>query len=294
MNIVVTGSLGNIGRPLSMALVKSGHSVEVISSTDKRAIEIQQIGATSLIGSLDDDEFLSSSFAGKDAVFCMVPPSYTQPDQIAYYRRLGEKYKKAILKTGIKRVVYLSSYGAHLPYGTGFITGAYHVEQILNSVPDIYLTHLRPTYFYYNLLAFIPLIKAVGNIGAVYGDTDRLPMVSPQDIAEAAAEELVKTQNICAVRYICSDDRNCNEIAAVIGHAVGNPDLKWVRLPKDLVLNSLLENGLSNEHAANLVELSEAIHNGTLHEDYDRHTPRMGKVKLEEYAIEFASVFATT
>jgi AraC-like DNA-binding protein len=36
--------------------------------------------------------------------------------------------------------VHLSSCGAHLPAGTGFITGSYRVEQILNSIPGIRLT----------------------------------------------------------------------------------------------------------------------------------------------------------
>lgn len=32
MNIVLTGSLGNIGKPLTKALVEKGHTVTVISS----------------------------------------------------------------------------------------------------------------------------------------------------------------------------------------------------------------------------------------------------------------------
>lgn len=39
----------------------------------------------------------------------------------------------------------------------------------------------RPlTYFYNNLFGFIPMIKAAGFIGAVYGEEDKLAMVSPR------------------------------------------------------------------------------------------------------------------
>ena len=291
MKIIITGSLGNIGEPLSRQLIKEGHSLTVISSNPHKQVEIEKIGAAAAIGSLHDAGFLGGSFAGADAVFCMIPPSYTQPDQIAYYHHLGENYKKAILQAGVKRVVHLSSYGAHLPAGTGFIAGSYQVEQMLNTIEDIQLTHLRPTSFYYNLLAFIPMIKIAGFIGAVYGDGDRLAMVSPNDIAVAVAQELVKTESTRQIRYVGSDDRTCNEVASVIGRAIGKPELKWLTLPKEDVRNNLIKNGLKEEYADKLVELSEAIHTGKLREDYDLHVPEMGKVKLEEYAEEFAQLF---
>jgi uncharacterized protein YbjT (DUF2867 family) len=188
-------------------------------------------------------------------------------------------------------VVHLSSYGAHLPTGTGIIAGAYRVEQLLNTIQHIRLTHMRPTYFYYNLLGFIPMIKAAGFIGAVYGDTDLLPLVSTEDIAAAVAQELLKTENIVPIRYVGSDHRSCNEIAQVLGKAINKPDLKWLVLPKQDVLNSLKAHGLPDEFAGKLVELGEAIHTGKLKEDYNLHTPALGKIKLEEYAKEFAQAF---
>lgn len=45
MNIVLTGSLGNIGRPLTKILVQSGHTITVISSNTGRQQEIEVLGA---------------------------------------------------------------------------------------------------------------------------------------------------------------------------------------------------------------------------------------------------------
>lgn len=291
MKIVITGSLGNIGRPLSQELIKQGYTVTLISSNPERKMEIERLGATAAIGSLADSNFLAASFSEADAVYCMIPPNYEQQDQIEYYKIIGESYKRAILETKVKRIVHLSSYGAHLASGTGFITGAYHVEQILNTIPNIQLTHLRPTYFYYNLLPFISMIKSAGFIGTVYGGTDRLYLVSPKDIASATAKELTATGETALIRYISSDERSCNEIASVLGSEIGIPDLKWIILSKELMLDSLKNNGLSDEHATKLIELGEAIHNGKLHEDYILHAPVLGKVKLEEFAGEFSKAF---
>lgn len=291
MKIVLTGSLGNIGKPLTQHLVQKEHSVIVISSNPAKQTEIEALGANAAIGSLDDVDFLTKVFTACDAAYCMIPPDFNQADQISYYQNSGNIYANAIRKAGLKRVVHLSSYGAHLSSGTGFVTGSHRVEQVLNTVPDIDLTHIRPASFYYNLVHFIDMIKAAGFIGAIYGGQDKMAMVSPKDIATAIAEELQITSNTIPIRYVASDDRTCNEVASILGEAIGIPGLKWLALPKNDVLQALKNGGMSENAAHNLVELGEAIHTGKLREDYNQHTPVFGQVKLEEYAKEFAQIF---
>ncbi|MBX2952807.1 MAG: NAD(P)H-binding protein [Leadbetterella sp.] len=71
MKIVLTGSLGHIGKPLAEKLVAKGHSVTVISSKTDRQNEIEAIGAVSAIGSLEDVDFLVETFSGADIVYLM-------------------------------------------------------------------------------------------------------------------------------------------------------------------------------------------------------------------------------
>ena len=50
--------------------------------------------------------------------------------------------------------------------------------------------------------------------------------------------------------------------------------------------------GMPPHIAAKSVELGASIHSGALREDYDLHKPtEMGKVKLEDFAKEFAAAF---
>lgn len=291
MKITITGSLGNIGKPLTEDLAKAGHNVTVITSNKKRTKDIESLGAKAAVGKLDDSKFVTETFASADAVFCMIPPDFSQVDQLEYYSRLGKTYAEAIRKTGVKRVVHLSSYGAHLPSGTGFISGSYHTEQIFLDIPNITLTLLRPTFFYYNLLHFIDMIKHAGFIGSVYGGEDKLALVSPVDIASAAAEELCPLGDVTRIRYVNSDESTCNDVAQILGDAIGIPDLKWHTFPKDQVLKTLLQNGMPENAAKNLVELGDALHTGRLLEDYELNKPAFGKVKIEEYANEFAQIF---
>lgn len=292
MKIIITGSLGHIGKPLATELVRKGHDVTVISSKPEKQKDIEDLGASAAVGSLEDADFLVSTFNGADAVFAMVPPNYTVPDVRAYYRKLGNNYAQAVERSGVGRVVYLSSYGAHLDKGTGFILGAHDVEGIFDELSGVAVTHLRPTYFYYNLDNFVDMIKESGIIGANYGGDDRILMVDPRDIAAAAAEELETPATGRTVRYVGSDERAANGVARVLGAAIGKPDLKWITFTDEQTQKAMEDKGMPPEIAKNFVELGAAIHSGVLREDYDLHKPTaMGKVKLEDFAEEFAAAF---
>ena len=293
MKFVVTGSLGHISRPLVAELVEKGHTVTVISSKPEKQKEIDAMGAMAAIGSLEDIDFLVATFSGADAVYAMVPPAYAEPDQLAYYQRIGQNYKQAIQQSGIKRVVYLSSYGAHLAEGTGLILGSHYTECMLNELSDVATTHLRPGYFYYNLNNFVSMIKEQGFIGTNYGGDDRLVMVAPSDIAAVAAEELEAPVSIGnRVRYIASDDLTANEAAQVLGAAIGKPDLTWMVFSDEQVKGAMIGAGMPAAFVDGFVELGASIHSGMLREDYDLHKPAtMGKVKLADFAKEFAAAF---
>lgn len=294
MKIIVTGSLGNISKPLTIELIQKGHSVIVISSNPEKQKTIEELGAVAAIGSLQDVDFLRFTFTGADAVYCMVPSNFSVSDPIAHYIKIGSNYAQAIKQAGVKYVVYLSSWGAHLGEGTGFIVGSYHGEKLLSELADVNVTFLRPCSFYYNLYHYVDMIKAAGFIGTNYGGNDKLVMVSPQDIASAAAEELELQNTNRKIRYIASDEHTCNEIAAILGAAIGKPELKWITLTNEQVQAAMEKNGMPAHIAAKLVELNLAIHRGKLGEDYELHKPGMGKVKLEDFAKEFATVFLNT
>ena len=291
MNIVITGSLGHIGKPLTDELVGKGHAVTVISSKPQKQADIETAGATAAIGSVEDVAFLKATFTGADAVFCMIPPNFLESDQLTYYSRIGDYYAQAIQQAGVRRVVHLSSYGAHLEKGTGFIVGSYQVEKRLNTLPNVALTHIRPGYFYYNLFGFVGMIQAAGFMGANYGGEDKMVLVSPVDIAAAVADELTTAQTDRPVRYVASDERTCSEVARVLGGAIGKPDLTWAVISSDQMQQGLEANGVPAPTASALVELGAATHSGILREDYDHYKPVLGQVKLEDFAPEFAAGF---
>lgn len=268
----------------------------VISSKPEKQKDIEAMGAIAAIGTLEDVDFLVSAFTGSDAVYCMVPPNDyfdLSLDLLAYYRRIGNNYTQAIHQSGVKRVVNLSTIGAHLEKGSGILFGAHNVEKILNELSsDVAITHIRPTSFYYNLYGYVDTIKNQGFIAANYGADKIIPWVSPIDIAAVITEELVTPFVGRKVRYVASEELTGNETASILGTAIGNPDLKWRIITNEQMLSSLEGAGMNPQIAAGLVEMYASLYSGLLAEDYYRHKPTvMGKVKLKDFAKEFAAAF---
>jgi uncharacterized protein YbjT (DUF2867 family) len=295
MKIIVTGSLGNISKPLTTELVQKGHTVTVISSKADKQKNIETLGANAAIGSIEDADFLTATFMGADAIYTMVPPKGFLDqnfDVIAYYDKIGTNYAQAIRQSGIKRVVHLSSIGADLDKGTGLILGHNKVEGILNNLLDIAITYMRPTAFHYNLYSFLPAIKNTGSIASNYGAEDKIVWVSPIDIAAAVAAEIVTPLKGKKVLYVASDELTCIEVAGILGAAIGKPDLKWVLIPDEQVQHGLEAFGLSKQVAAALVELNASMHKGKFFDDYYQNRPQvMGKVTMTDFAKEFAATY---
>lgn len=291
MKIVLTGSLGNISRPLAQELIAKGHEVTIISHNADKQQQIEALGAKAAIGSVEDAAFLKIAFEGADAAYCMTPPNFAATDMIGYYRNTALAYAEAAKSANVKHVVYLSSYGAHLEKGTGIIVGSHQAEGILNQLEGIAVTCLRPGYFYYNLYNFLGMIKDQGIIGTNFGGDDKLVMVSPLDIATAAVEELSASAPESKVRYIASDEYTCTEVAGMIGAAIGKPDLQWLTFTNEQVKDFMLSQGRPAVITNLLVELGAAIHSGLLISDYERHKPEPGKVKLPEFIKEFAATY---
>jgi len=294
MKYTITGSLGHISKPIVIALVKAGHQVTVITSSASRVKDIESLGAKAAVGSVEDPAFVTNSFKGTDVVYTMVPPTYAASDWKGYIEQVGKNYAEAIAANKIKYVVNLSSIGAHLPDGVGPVSGLYRVEQLFNALTDVNIKHLRPAYFYNNLFAQTGLIKNLGIMGANFDLSDKtFTIVDPSDIATVAIQALLQLDfKGHSVQYIASDEVSTGEIAATLGSAINKPGLKWVLFTDEQALQGGIQAGLPEEVAKNYVEMNHALHTGAMSEDYwKNHTPVSGKVKLVDFAKNFAAVY---
>lgn len=297
MKIVVTGSLGNVSRPLATELVQRGHEVIVISSTEDRRAAIESLGAKAAIGSMLDVDFLSETFKGADAVYLMEAVDRSKMmipdfDIIEAYKGIAEGYKQAVINAGVKKAVHLSSLGAHTTEGNGVLSMHYWTEKVLNELPEnVAVKFLRPVGFFSNLYRSMHTIKAQGMIISNMGGDKKEPWVAPLDIALAVAHDLENPFENRSFQYIASDKVSPNAIAQALGEAIGNPELKWLQISDEEQLKGMLAFGMNQQAAKGFVEMQAAQREGSLYEHYYAHEPELGKVKLKDFAQEFAKIY---
>jgi uncharacterized protein YbjT (DUF2867 family) len=160
----------------------------------------------------------------------------------------------------------LSSYGAHVPEGTGPVTGLYSAEQKLNAIGGLNILHLRAAYFMENNLAAISMIQEMGIFGHALLPDLKLPMTATRDAGNYAAQRILdldfsgkQTRELLGER-----DLSMAEATAIIARGIGKPDLRYVQVPYDQVQQGLEEMGMTPKKAAVYIEMFEAINAGVL------------------------------
>jgi uncharacterized protein YbjT (DUF2867 family) len=291
MHYVITGSLGNTGKPITEGLLKAGHTVTVVTSKVENTAKIEALGAKAAVGDVQDGAFITEAFAGADAVYLMIPPKWDVTDWRGYQNEVGDNYIAAIRANDIRFVVLLSSVGAHKGSGTGPVDGLYDMEQKLKTVEGLNVKVLRPSYFMQNLFSMIGMVKGAGIMGSNFGD-DKIVLVHTDDIAAVALDELLRLDFTgTQIRYIASDERTGAEIARVLGEAIGKPETPWIVFSDEQNTGGMLQAGLNNEVATQYTELGLALRDGSMQADYFANRPTLGPTKLENFAKSFAGAF---
>ncbi|MCE7072484.1 NAD(P)H-binding protein [Dyadobacter sp. CY327] len=294
MKYIITGSLGNISRPVTKNLVAAGHDVTVISSSAAKKSEIESLGATAAIGSLTDSAFLKDTFQNAEVAYLMIPSDFALTDYAKFQLEVADKYVEALKGSNIKHIVLLSSLGAQMRKGAGPIDALGYLEEKLLALPGLHVNFLRPSYFFSNLFSLAGMIKHAGIAGNNFGDTDeKLVLTHTDHIAEVATAALLNPTEEITVTNIANDERHPSEIAAILGNAVGKENTPWITFSDEDAYNGMLGAGLNESFAKLYKEMGQALRSGQMQEEYWKNRPeQLGSYKLEDFAKEFAGAYA--
>jgi uncharacterized protein YbjT (DUF2867 family) len=293
MIYAVTGATGHIGHRIAELLLKKHKKVRVIGRSADKLQPLVTLGAEAFTGSLEDSAFLSQAFDKVEAVFAMIPPNPKAEDFRAFQNRVGESIATAVEKAGVRRVVNLSSQGAHLPEGTGPIVGLYDQEQRLNAIEGLHVVHLRPTFFMENLMMNIDLIRNQNINGTPMKSDLVFPAVATRDIAAVAADYLLRLEFTGkSVRDLLGErDLSMNEMTKILGQAIGKPDLPYVQFPYDAAEKAMIDMGLSRNLAGLYIEMYHAFNEGLIMSGTTRTPESTTKTSFEAFAKDFVAVY---
>jgi uncharacterized protein YbjT (DUF2867 family) len=278
---VILGGSGNTGSIIVNSLLSKGQKVRVVGRDPGRLQRFVRKGAEAFTAEVIDAAALSKAFGGARAAYLMLPPITSREDQ----ERESDAIAKAVKESGLRYAVHLSSYGAHVPEGTGPVTGLHSSEQKLNAISDLNVLHLRAAYFMENNLAAIDMIHGMGMFGHALRPDLKLPMIATRDVGDYAAQRLLdldfsgkQTRELLGER-----DLSMTEVTRVIARGIGKPDLRYEQFPYGQVQQVLEQTGMPPKKAAVYIEMFEAINAGLLAAQEQRSTENSTPTSLEQF-----------
>jgi len=261
---VVTGATGHTGNVVAKALLAKGEKVRVIGRNADRLKEFVGSGAEMFPADLSDGASVAKAFAGAKAAFVMIPPNPSSTDVLGFQTRVADAIASGLRGSGLTHAVVLSSIGADKPDRTGPVVGLHYLEERLNAVDGLNVLHLRAGYFMENTL---PQAGIIGTAGMVVGPLRadlKLPMIATRDIGAAAADALLSLNfRQKQIRELLGQrDVSYDEVATIIGNAIGKPNLRYTQAPNQQVRAAFIQLGMSSNMADLLLEMSGSLNSG--------------------------------
>lgn len=242
--ILVTTPTGQIGSRVVERLLAAGASVRVFVRDPARLAPGVRERVEVHTGSVDDAAALAGAMAGARAAFVLVPPHYTADDWPAWFEAAGGAAERAAVASGVGRVVFLSSQGAHRD-DLGPVSRLGAIEaRLRRALPHV--VALRPAYFFENTLAAIPTVAASGAIFGHFPPDLAFPQVATRDIGDVAARWLLDQgwsgHQVAGIHG--PRDLAMPELAALAGEALGRP-VRYVPVPLEAVQAGMAAAGMS-------------------------------------------------
>jgi uncharacterized protein YbjT (DUF2867 family) len=245
-------------------LLAQGQKVRVVGRNAKNLQPLAAEGAEIFIGDVTDAASLTRAFQQAQSAYVMIPPNPTSNEFRAFQETVSDAIAAAVRNAGVSHVVSLSSFGADKSSGTGPVVGLHTLEQKLNQIEGANVLHLRAGYFMENTLPQVGIIRMMGSaVGPVRPDL-KMPMIATRDIGAAAAEALLRlefrgkqTRELQGQR-----DLDYNGAVAIIGKAIGNPNLGYVQAPDDQIRVAMVQMGMSQNFVGLILEMADAMNRG--------------------------------
>jgi uncharacterized protein YbjT (DUF2867 family) len=261
---VVLGATGNTGSVVAKALLDGSQKVRVVGRSKERLAGFVILGAEAFEANLTDSGALAKAFAGARAVYSILPPDHASTDYRAQQDQETNSIAGALEAAGVSHVVALSSFGADKPATTGPVAGLHAMEERFRQIPNLNALYLRAGYFMENTLPQVGIIKSFGMMaGPVRADL-ALPMIATKDIGAVAADALVKLDftGHQARELLGHKDLTYSQMAKITGAAIGIPNLTYIQLPAEQIIQPMTQMGFSENMATLMCEMSDALNSG--------------------------------
>ena len=259
--IGVIGATGNIGTHLITELSSRSANFVALSSKEQTTQKGQWRKCD-----LWSEESLLSALKGCDTVFYMIPlrPSwenfYTEIESsIRIFNRVADKLK-------FKKVVALSSLGAHRSEPIGMFHMARLIERELSN-KNFKITFIRPAEFMENWKHSVAPVQYEGVLPNFHlPDSQPFHQVSVRDMARTVAKSLLGELDEKIIHVVGPHSYSAQDVKKAFEQKFSKP-VMLVTPPRDTWVAEFQKYGMSKSYAQELVGLYDAIQGGLIQID---------------------------
>ncbi|TGX79461.1 NAD-dependent epimerase/dehydratase family protein [Palleniella muris] len=258
MNIVI-GATGRVGTALVNELVKRDMPVLAIARNKNKFAKFDS-RVQCHIADVFDLDTLIKAFNGEDTVFLMTPENFHSNDVLGDAERMLEIYREVVYRTGVRRVIGLSSMGAHLEAGSGNLYISHMLEQAFAGLP-VETTFIRPAYYYSNWMNYIEVARTYGILPTFFHPHKKIAMVSPGDVACFAAI-VMRSRKLSAPLYEIEGPKtySAHDIARFFSEYLKR-EVTVQQIPQEQWIPTLTKAGFSPDAAHNMALMTQAVMN---------------------------------
>ena len=281
IKVLVTGATGNTGSLLVPALLRAGVDVRILVRDEAKAKSLKDLGAEVVLGDLDKPETILPAVKNVDKIYLLTWNGETQLQQAI-------NVIDAAKKSGNPHIVRHSMWGSE---NSRIIKQGYKIEEILKE-SGLPWTILKPTFYMQNTMM---AAQTISSDGVIYWDMKdgKLGMIDVRDIADAAFA-VITGKGHEGKEYILTGPEaiSFNDVAKIFSNVL-DTEIKYVSVPGEAALQSMVGMGLPEWIAKGYVELSEGFS-----ENFANSTTRNVEIltghpsrSFEQFASDFARVF---
>jgi len=281
IKVLVTGATGNTGSLLVPALLRAGVDVRILVRDEAKAKPLKDLGAEVVLGDLDKPETILPAVKNVDKIYLLTWNGETQLQQAI-------NVIDAAKKSGNPHIVRHSMWGSE---NSRIIKQGYKIEEILKE-SGLPWTILKPTFYMQNTMM---AAQTISSDGVIYWDMKdgKLGMIDVRDIADAAFA-VITGKGHEGKEYILTGPEaiSFNDVAKIFSNVL-DTEIKYVSVPGEAALQSMVGMGLPEWIAKGYVELSEGFS-----ENFANSTTRNVEIltghpsrSFEQFASDFARVF---
>jgi NAD(P)H dehydrogenase (quinone) len=218
----ITGITGKVGGAVARSLMKAGLPVRAVVRDIAKGKPWAELGCKIALAEIGNSEALAKAFEGMEGVFLMTPPNYDPGPGFPETQANAAAVKKALETARPKRVVFLSTVGAHVTE-PNLLNNSRMTEEMLCTL-DVPVCMLRAAWFMENAAWNVDAART-GAIHCFLQPQDHpIPMVATDDIGRNAAKILCEEWTGVRIVELEGPARYCaNDIASGFSTALGHP-----------------------------------------------------------------------